>query len=84
MANKNDSVGKMMLYGVGSVALYLLLFSYADLTVEWAQLTREGHKAYFLIPIVIPFIFSIVHGAFTGYFWDAIGMKPAQTHNGKK
>jgi len=30
----------------------------------------------FLIPIVIALVFSFVHGAFTGAFWDAVGLKP--------
>jgi hypothetical protein len=83
MASRNESLTKAVLYGVGSIALFYVLFLYADKTVEWAALTREGHKAYFLIPIAIPFIFSIVHGAFTGYFWDALGMKPAQKNSKK-
>jgi len=83
MATNNESLKKAVLYGVGSAILYVLLFQYADKTVEWAALTRQGEKVYFLAPIIIPFVFSMVHGAFTGYFWDAMGMKPAQK-NGKK
>jgi hypothetical protein len=64
-------------YGVVSVALYVLLFAYSDETVEMARRTREGEKLLFLVPIVIAFVFSFVHGAFTGAFWAAIGLKPA-------
>jgi hypothetical protein len=84
MASNNDSLTKTMLYGVGSAILYYLLFLYADQTIEWATLTREGQKGYFILPIIIAVIFSMVHGAFTGYFWDAMGMKPAQKKNDKK
>lgn len=78
MAAKNGSARKAFVYGAASGVLYLLLFLYADLTVEWAGLTRDGQKLYFLLPILIAFLFSYVHGAFTGHFWDAIGFKPAQ------
>jgi hypothetical protein len=72
-----ESLAKAIAYGVASVALYLLLFIYADETVEMARRTREGERWLFLVPIAIAFAFSYVHGAFTGHFWDALGMKPA-------
>ncbi len=71
------SVVKAVVCGAASVALYVLLFAYADETVAMARRTREGETLLFLVPIVIAFVFSLVHGAFTGYFWDAIGLKPA-------
>jgi hypothetical protein len=73
-----SSVQKAVLYGVVSLALYALLFLFSDETVELARRTREGEKLWFVVPIVIAFVFSLVHGAFTAYFWDAIGLKPAQ------
>ena len=73
-----NSIVKAGFCGAASVALYALLFVYADETVEFARRTREGEKIWFLVPILIAFVFSLVHGAFTGYFWDAIGMKPAE------
>jgi hypothetical protein len=30
-----------------------------------------------LIPILIAFAISLTHGAFTGLFWDVMGLKPA-------
>ena len=70
-------------WGVGSLALYVLLYLYSDETIELAGRTREGEKIWFLAPIVIAFVFSLVHGAFTGYFWDAIGLKPADKNRKK-
>lgn len=61
--------------GAASLALYLLLFHYADLLSELATATRQGDKIYVLVPMVIAFLFSLVHGAFTGHFWDVIGLK---------
>lgn len=72
-----NSIVKAVLCGAASVALYGSLFVFAEQTVELARRTREGEKILFLVPIVIAFVFSLVHGAFTGYFWDAIGLKPA-------
>lgn len=75
-----SSLVKAVLYGIGSVALYVLLFLYADETVELARRTREGERVWFLVPIAIALVFSYVHGAFTGYFWDALGLKAASRH----
>lgn len=61
--------------GVSSVTFYLLLYLYSDTLVDWASLTRHGHKIYALIPIAVALAFSAVHGAFTGRFWDLLGLK---------
>jgi hypothetical protein len=76
-AGRSGVVARAVAYGVISVALYVLLFAYADETVELARRTREGERWLFLVPIAIAFVFSIVHGAFTGAFWAAVGLKPA-------
>jgi hypothetical protein len=77
------SLAKAVTYGVVSIALYVLLFVYADETVDLARRTREGERWLFIVPIVIAFVFSLVHGAFTGYFWDAIGFKAADKNKKK-
>jgi hypothetical protein len=79
-----NSLAKAVSFGVASVALYALLFVYADETVELARRTREGEKVWFLAPIVIAFVFSYVHGAFTGHFWDALGLKAADKKKRRK
>jgi hypothetical protein len=38
---------------------------------------------YFLLPIAAAFAFSLAHGAFTGYFWDVIGIH-GKRQNGKQ
>lgn len=40
-----------------------------------AQSTRRGDKRLFFVPIGIALLFSFVHGAFTGRFWDVLGLK---------
>jgi hypothetical protein len=70
------SVLKFLLLGAGSAALYLMLFQYADHLTWLAAHTRGEHQLYALIPVVIALVFSLVHGAFTGHFWDLMGLKP--------
>jgi hypothetical protein len=78
MSSRNaGSLAKAIIYGFASVALYALLFTYADETVELARRTREGETILFLVPIVVAFVFSVVHGGFTGNFWAAVGLRPA-------
>lgn len=79
-----SSVFKAIVYGAASISLYVLLFAYAEETVDLAQRTREGEKRWFVVPILIAFVFSLVHGAFTAYFWDAVGLKPADKGKKKK
>jgi len=61
--------------GLASVVLYVLLFQYADSLSLLAAETRAGHKLYALIPIGVAFLFSLIHGAFTGHFWDLLGLR---------
>lgn len=67
----------MLFYGCATVGLYLLLFMYSEQLVEWAYQTKSGNKLLFIVPVVIAFIFSYFHGAFTGYFWETIGLRAA-------
>ncbi len=57
--------------GCISVGMYFLLWLFEKPIIHYSQ---QG-KWFFLIPLVIAFAFSLVHGAFTGYFWDALGIK---------
>lgn len=71
-------------YGIASVILYWLLLSYSDQLVELANRTRQGEKLWFIVPIVIAFVFSYVHGNFTGHFWESLGVKAAKGSETKK
>lgn len=66
---------RTLLYGGGSAALYLLLYLYAESILS---ASRQGGW-YFAIPIGIAFVFSFVHGNFTGQFWDLFGIKAKTT-----
>lgn len=44
--------------------------------------TKGGHMEagvwwHVLVPILLAFAISLAHGAFTGLFWEAMGLKPA-------
>ena len=69
-------VSHAVLLGSLSVALYALLYQFSNELVEMASMTRQGNKGFFLIPILLAFVFSVVHGGFTGHFWDLLGFKP--------
>jgi hypothetical protein len=70
MDNKR-AVTKTVVYGILSAGLYFLLYLFAD---QITELSKQG-RWYFIVPMVIAFVFSIVHGNFTGYFWDLLGVK---------
>lgn len=64
-----------LVLGAASAALYFLLYLFSDTLPGLAAATRHGEKIYALIPIVIAMVFSFVHGAFTGQFWDLLGLR---------
>jgi len=73
------SIGAIMIMlglGVLSATLYFLLYQYNDDIRHLAEITNAGDKEYFYVPIIIAVVFSFVHGAFTGHFWDVLGLKP--------
>lgn len=69
------TVIRSLSYGVLSVTLYFMLYLFNE---EIIYYSREGGW-YFIIPITICAIFSIVHGNFTGQFWDMFGVKAKTT-----
>lgn len=68
---KRRPVGKTIIYGIGSMVLYVLLVTKQDLITE--NFTRGGLFA--LLPVVTAFIFSFIHGNFTSYFWTVLGVE---------
>jgi hypothetical protein len=51
------------------------LFLFSETLSDLAAATRQGEKLYALVPIGIAIVFSLVHGAFTGHFWDLLGLR---------
>ncbi len=78
MSTKQKCLISLMMLGIASIALYIGLYHYNDLILEAATQVRSGDKSLFLLPIAIAFVFSYIHGAFTGRFWHALGLKAKQ------
>lgn len=64
-----------LVLGAASAGLYLLLYLFSDQLPELAAASRRGEKLYALVPLAIAMVFSLVHGAFTGHFWDLLGLR---------
>ena len=62
---------KMVVFGLSVVGLYVLLYLFEDQIMAYSTHGRW----YFIIPIIIAFIVSFLHGNFTSYFWDVLGIK---------
>lgn len=65
---------KLFTLGAIVAALYAMLFVYES---DVIRLCKQGGWA-FLFPVGVAFVFSIFHGAFTGMFWDTLGVKAKQ------
>ena len=65
---------KMITYGLFTSIFYFFLLKYQAEVVNFAALAQQGKHIYFLVPIFIALGFSIVHGGFTAYFWESLGV----------
>lgn len=68
---KKKPIGKMLLMGIVSVGLYAVLLTEQGLINKY--FTKGGLFAF--LPIVTAFLFSFVHGSFTGNFWTVLGIE---------
>jgi hypothetical protein len=77
-----DRTLRRRFFGFGALSglLYMLLFLYAR---EVLAASSRTDGLFFLVPIAIALVFSFVHGAFTGYFWQALGVRGVRTETGK-
>ncbi|MCK5876368.1 MAG: hypothetical protein KAG43_01935 [Candidatus Marithrix sp.] len=71
VTGKGKAVIQTTSLAVSSAVLYFLLYYFSDSIMDWSH---QGGW-YFVIPVVIAFIFSFVHGAFANHFWDMLGVK---------
>jgi hypothetical protein len=74
-AERRSTLVRTLLYGSASAGLYLLLHFFRQPILEASS---QGGW-YFLVPILGAFAFSLVHGAFTGQFWELLGVKARLT-----
>jgi hypothetical protein len=63
---------RLFLSGAISAGLYFLLYRYEKEIMEWFARTDGLYPA---LPVLAAFLFSFAHGAFTGYFWEALGIR---------
>jgi len=71
---KKKPLGRMILLGIVSLALYAVLLMKQEVVIEYFG--RGGLYAFF--PILTAFVFSFVHGSFTGKFWTVLGIEAAK------
>ncbi|MCW8916945.1 MAG: hypothetical protein OQK24_13970 [Magnetovibrio sp.] len=62
-------------FGLLSGMLYYALYYFNADIRHVGEMTNQGDRTYFLLPIGLAFVFSIVHGIFTDRFWEALGLK---------
>ena len=71
---KKKPVGIMALTGVISVGLYAALLTNQDILNN--NFAKGGLYAF--LPIITAFVFSFVHGSFTGHFWTVLGIEASK------
>ncbi len=71
---KKKPYWKMLIAGMLSVMLYAVLLSQQDVINSY--FVRGGIYAF--LPIIAAFIFSVIHGSFTGSFWTVLGIEAAR------
>ncbi len=73
-STKKKPVGAMLAMGIVSIALYAALLSRQDAVND---IFGKGGW-YALLPIATAFVFSFIHGTFTGHFWTVLGIEAAK------
>jgi hypothetical protein len=69
--NQKPIASVLLYYGGLSLTLYALVYLYEQEIMYWT--TKGGW--YFIIPAMLAFLFSFIHGGFTRYFWEALGVR---------
>ncbi len=75
---KKRPIAAMILTGIASATLYAALL----LNQEQVSGTFGRAGRYAILPVVTAFVFSFVHGSFTGHFWTVLGVE-ASRNSGK-
>ena len=68
---KGKQTGRLLGFGALTAVLYWLLFYHESLVLG---ISSQGKWAFWA-PVTIAFVISYAHGAFTGEFWDMLGVK---------
>ncbi len=72
--SKKKPVVKMLVMGALSVTLYAALLAHQE---QVNNITGKG-EWYAFLPIATAFVFSFIHGTFTGDFWTVLGIEAAK------
>ena len=71
---KKRPYGLALILGIISLMLYVVLLTQQEVVNEY--FTKGGMYAF--LPIATAFIFSFVHGNFTGNFWTVLGVEASK------
>jgi F0F1-type ATP synthase assembly protein I len=71
---KKKPYGALLIMGLLSVALYVFLLLKQDSINKYFAMGG----LYAFLPIATAFIFSYVHGSFTGNFWTILGIEASK------
>ena len=77
--SKKKPYGKLIITGIVSVGLYVALLGNQDLITSYFG--KGG--AYAFLPIITAFLFSFIHGSFTGHFWTVLGVEASKKKEAK-
>jgi len=77
--NRKKALVSAIIFGVLSIGLYAMLFVKEDLINS----TFGKGGMYALLPIATAFLFSFIHGSFTGNFWTVLGVEAAKSKGSK-
>lgn len=73
-SSKKKPYGEAIILGIISLALYVVLLTQQEIVNEY--FTKGG--VYAFLPIAAAFLFSLVHGNFTGNFWTVLGIEASK------
>lgn len=73
-SNKKKPYVAAIILGIMSLALYVVLLTQQEIVNEY--FTKGG--VYAFLPIAAAFLFSVVHGNFTGNFWTVLGVEASK------
>ena len=73
-SSKKKPYGAAIILGIISLGLYVGLLTQQEVVNEY--FTKGGLYAF--LPIAAAFLFSIVHGNFTGNFWTVLGVEASK------
>jgi F0F1-type ATP synthase assembly protein I len=73
-STKKKPYGAAILMGLVSAVLYIVLLHNQDVVNKYFSLGG----LYAFLPILTAFVFSFIHGSFTGNFWTILGVEASK------